>query len=233
MQSWEKKLEGETFQELFQTGFAAPVDISTSRSMKGLTDREIYESGPSLSTLGTLNVDQLTLSRSCDHSWAMEQLSIYGPKPTTSWQADNVVFGIPPEIADEDQVGQFLEEAFLGRAICGGFCLFSLATGLVTAPCPGPESCNLINNSSSGSSGRPDRVVRRGGKACCLLENKTKRVCGMQGDALGDLRSVDLIYKGSMWVPGESDKLLGEGFKKKATTIVYQVSQLSSVSVSH
>ena len=92
-------------------------------------------------------------------------------------------------------VFRYLEEAFLNRAMCGGLFLFSLAAGLNATRCPSPESCTIVNQSTSEHSGRPDLQFVRNGKLCCLVEVKTRRVCLSDGkDALDMDGPVYFLY---------------------------------------
>ena len=190
MHYWEK-LEGsdDSFAKLFQTKFKAPDDHSSSCSIKSLSIDEIHSSDPSLRSLKRFEIDQLTLPQGYDHVCAMEKFSVYGPQGfLQSWEHDNILFGFPPpRILGKTPVVRYLEEAFLNRAMCGVLFLFSLATGLNATRFPSPESCTIVNQSTSGPSGRPDLQFVRNGKLCCLVEVKTRRVCLSDGKDVLDM----------------------------------------------
>lgn len=142
------KLEGsgDSFESLFKEEFKPPEDRTSSYSMKELSIEEIHSSGPLLRRLEKLEVDQLTLTQGYDHSWAMEMLSTYGPTGfPQSWDPDNWSFSVADYFTDELTLVKYLEEIFFSRALCGGFFLFALATGLEPFSCPGKESCRLVN----------------------------------------------------------------------------------------
>jgi hypothetical protein len=228
MDSW-VKLEGrgDSFEELFKKKLATPLDHSTSLSMKTLSVDEIHSSGPSLRSLGKLEVDQLTLTQGYDYSWAMEMLSTYGPMGLPhSWDPNTWRYAIFEEILDENSVVKYLEEVFLSRALCGGFFLFALATGLdPPIRCPAKESARFINQSSSGPSGRPDLQLVRNGNLCGSVEVKTRRVCLIDGrDGIDERDVLDMVGEVSLLYgdQGFTDTLV-TGSEKKATTILYQV----------
>lgn len=61
----------------------------------------------------------------------MEKLSEYGPDTVIqTWLPDFMMFGSPELIYDENAVAKYPEEVYFYRAVCGGFFLFSLVTGL-------------------------------------------------------------------------------------------------------
>ena len=227
MHSW-GKIQGsdDSFMDLFQQleNINAPEDRpSSSRSIKELSLEEIHSSGPSLRGLEKLDVDQLTLGQGYDHSWAMDALSTYGPMGhPQSWEREYAEDLVPDTILDENSVVKYIEEAFLKRALCGGFFLFSLAKGLGAMRCPSRNSCKIVNQSSSGPSGRPDLQLVRNGKLCDVVEVKRKRVCISDGiDILDKVRQADLLY-GEHGCGEDGLKCLTSS-QKKATTLIYQV----------
>lgn len=195
--------------------------------MKELSIEEIHSSGPLLRRLEKLEVDQLTLTQGYDHSWAMEMLSTHGPTGfPQSWDPNNWSFSVADYFTDELTLVNYLEEIFFSRALCGGFFLFALATGLEPFSCPGKESCRLINQSSSGYSGRPDLQVEHNEKLCGSVEVKTRRVCLIEGrDVLDMVEEVSLLYGDQ----GYNEHVLHSlsGSEKKATMILYQVGPLT------
>ena len=214
---------GNSFEKLFERGMAAPRDQTSSASMKTLSIDEIHSSGPSLRSLEKLEVEQLTLTQGYDFSWATEILSTYGPKGgEESWESEDWEFSVPDKITDERSVGKYLEEVYFSRAICAGFVLFALATGLRSIRCPGRDSCRIVDQSTSGPSGRPDLQFERQEKLCGLVEIKTKRVCVISGREGRDV--LDMVGEASLFYrDGEFKDLELEGGDKKATTILYQV----------
>ena len=191
--------------------------------MRDVTDEELWSSGPSLRTSENLEVEQLTLGEGFDYTWAMEQLSAYGPTgQQNSWDEDFISrFGIPDEIRNENNVTKFLEEGFLGRVMCAGFFLFATATNVSPTPCPTKESTKIKDESTSGPSGRPDRQLIRHGKNHCLVEIKTKKVCRSgAGNLIHVLREAPVLH-GDL----KENFIRLESGKKKSTSLLYQVSQ--------
>jgi hypothetical protein len=229
MKSWVKAERGRaSFAQLFGEIFEVPVDRSSSRSIKTLSDQEMHSSGPSLRALETLEVNQLKLGEDLDHSWAMGELAAYGPCGFDgSWQSDFMVLNMPTEIRDESHVGKYVEGIHLQRALCGGFFLFSLATGLQPQTCPTSSNCLITNQSSSGPSGRPDAQLELYSNICTTLEYKTKRVCICSGkDVLDELRHVNLLYGDQGFIADLLES--SSAAKKKAIKITYQVFWFSS-----
>jgi len=229
MRSWDRADGGRvSFAELFARMFEVPVDLSSSHSMKTLSDQEMHSSGPSLRALETLQVNQLKLGDDLDHSWAMGELAVYGPSGfEVSWESDFMVLNLPTNIRDESHVGKYVETIHLQRALCGGFFLFSLATGLQPQTCPAPANCLIVGQSSSGPSGRPDAQLELYSNICAVVEYKTKRVCICSGtDVLDKLGDVDLLYGDQ----GFNADLLQSSSpaEKKAIGIIYQVFWFSS-----
>ena len=209
------------------TQFITPPNRSQSASLKGLCVEEVHGSGPTLGSLGHLDIDQLTLSQSAhDYSWADLMLSSYGPVGfPSSWEQSYIETLTPYEILEESSVLEYIQHAFLRRALCAALFLFILSTRSDMEPCPHPSGCNIVNQSSSGPSGRPDRQVVRRGSPCCLLEGKTRRACGTsERDVLeflsrhpGDI----LLYEGLVFRDTALEN--ASTLQRKAITIVYQV----------
>lgn len=226
MQSWSEAEGSNTFAELFKLTVPAPGDDTSSHSMRQLTEEEIHSSGPSLRKLETFDfVEQMKLGNH-DYSWAKDKLSKYGPDEQSryGWLPVQMQYGCPALIRNENSVGQFLVETYLQRALCGGYFLFSLVNSLpAQTRCPSNTSCELVDLSTSGASGRPDRQFDRPGKpCCCLMEFKTKKVCQVgRNDILDKVGGVDLLYQSESY---QEDLLSGlEPTKKKATSLIYQV----------
>ena len=111
----------------------------------------------------------------------------------------------------------------MNRAMCGVLFLFSLATGLNATRFPSPESCTIVNQSTSGPSGRPDLQFVRNGKLCCLVEVKTRRFCLSDGkDVLNMDGPVYFLY-GDRGYNEDALNNLTLSREKKEITILYRV----------
>ena len=219
-----------SFAKYFEQQFQPPQDRTSTQTLKIPSTVEIHASGPSLTTLESLTVEQLTLGTH-DHSWATNMLSTYGPEglPSTWSQEDFLQYEMPAEILEENNVLEYIEKIYLRKAVCAAVFLFRSSTGSPPERFPFPPTgCRIVHQSASGPSGRPDREVFHGEKRCCLLEAKTRRVC-RDGDLDGDvLHRISehleclLLYQGADYDPTALST--ASAGKRKAMTIIYQVS---------
>jgi len=218
-----------SFAKYFEQQFQSPQDRTNTQTLKIPSILEIHASGPSLTTLESLTVEQLTLGP-LDHSWATNMLSTYGPQGlSATWSQDFLQYEMPVAILEENNVLDYIEKIYLRKAICAAVFLFRSSTASPPERFPFPPTgCSIVNQSASGPSGRPDREVFRGEKRCCLVEAKTRRVC-RDGDLDGDvLHRISehpqclLLYQGANY--NSTALSTAPAGKRKAITIIYQVS---------
>lgn len=193
MQGWQGGTSFETFLQLFERIVTKVNDKTKSRTNKQSSQAELWESGPSLQRLQHLDLNDLFIGKDNRNiQWATQCLGKYSPLQPDLW---DVGHRLPPfEISCETNVLTFVEHRYLQRAICAGFFLCCHAMNKYTsAVCPSDETAYWHDTSSTGTSGRPDRILKYCvalmGKSMgdagdddehsigCVVEGKTAQVC--------------------------------------------------------
>ena len=199
MKGWADGISSETFLDLFKVAVAMPPDDTQSYSNKGSSNAELYKSGPSLQRLHPLDVNSLFLGKAEKHmQWARECLGEFSPVRPCLWD-DTTWDSLPPqEISSESNVLTFVESRYLQRALCAGLflCFHAMGKKSTVDRCPGRETAYWHDSSTTGTSGRPDRILKyltvlfrstgdededdgvdHGHSIGCVVEGKTARVC--------------------------------------------------------
>jgi hypothetical protein len=169
-------------------------ELTNSYTNKKNSQAELWESGPSLQRLESLDQNDLFLGKKeRDIQWARCRLAEYSPLPPSDiWKGGN--FLSPFEITCETNVLAFVETRYLQRAVCAGLFLCCEAMEKYTdGRCPSRETAYWHDSSSTGTSGRPDRILKycvallgsigdagdakEPHRIGCVVEGKTAQVC--------------------------------------------------------
>jgi hypothetical protein len=200
MEGWQLGISSQSFLDLFKGAVEKLPEQTLSYSNKNSSQAELWESGPSLQQLRRLELNHLCLGQNeKDIEWARARLGEYSPLQPRLWNDGN--FQPPREITCEANVLTFVETRYLQRAVCAGLFLCFNAMGQYTAAlCPDMDTAYWHDSSSTGTSGRPDRILKYPTTLLgrmrdvgagdvysigCVVEGKTAKVCTSRASAGG------------------------------------------------
>jgi hypothetical protein len=165
-----------SFLHLFGTHVTLPGDRTTSRSTKHTIEEELV-SALALKRLGSLNLNDLCLA-GFNHNlqWAQHMLAQYAPIDPRGWDLRGIDVLAPRFLDGETNVLAFLNGAYLGRALCAGWFLYSHSRHLPNSHCPS-DTLFWHDTSNTGPSGRADRTLYHLMFPAVLSEGKTAKVC--------------------------------------------------------
>jgi hypothetical protein len=195
MKGWQLSNSLETsFIKLLEGRITQLPEHTNSYTNKKNSQAELWESGPSLQRLESLDQNDLFLGKKeRDIQWARCRLAEYSPlEPSDIWKDSN--FLSPFEITCETNVLAFVETRYLQRAVCAGLFLCCEAMEKYAPErCPGRETAYWHDSSTTGTSGRPDRILKyckallgsigdvgddkERHRIGCVVEGKTAQVC--------------------------------------------------------
>lgn len=235
MQGWQPTISSQSFLQLFEGSITKLPEDTKSYTNKKSSQAELLESGPSLQRLESLDLSHLSMGEEERNiQWATQRLGEYSPLQPYLWNESN---HLPPfEISCETNVLTFVESRYLQRAACAALFLCCIAMGKYThARCPGQETAYWHDSSSTGTSGRPDRIL----KYCvalmgsigdagdddephsigCVVEGKTAKVCSsVMADAKEHVNVLEKLSQfATDWTKKKDGKKNDKWLKKEGT----------------